>query len=253
MFSGTGDCPRVVLAPTDTKSCYEATFLALYFAEKYQTLVVILLDFFLSNSIKNIDVPEKPDEKYLNANIAPTQEELKDYKRYKITETGISPRTIPGTPGGVFFATGLEHDENGRPNYTDAGHLAMTQKRFNKYNQVLTEAPLPEIADSGKKEYDIGVVSWGSSAGAAHEAVMTAQREGMNAASFSSMMLSPFPEKALAEFGAKCKQILIPELNFSGQFANFASQVLKRPVEKLNFISSRPMASEDILEKMREM
>lgn len=253
LFSGTGDCPRVVLAPTDTKSCYEATVLALYIAEKYQTLVVLLLDFFLSNSIKNIDVPKKPAKKYLNANIAPTASDLKDYKRYKITENGISPRTIPGTPGGIFFSTGLEHDEHGRPNYSDAGHLAMTKKRFNKYHSVLSEAPKPEMVTGEKDEYDIGVISWGSSAGAAHEAVMTARKEGMNAASFSSMMLSPFPESEMVKFSDKCKKILIPELNFSGQFADFAGHILKRPVEKLNFITGRPMASEDILQKMREM
>ena len=250
---GTGDCPRIVLAPTDTKSCYEATVLALYFAEKYQTLVVVLLDFFLSNSIRNINIPEKPSSKYLDANRAPDKNDLKDYQRYKITKNGISPRAIPGTPGGMFFSTGLEHDVYGRPNYSEAGHLKMTQKRFAKFNGVLSEAPAPEISKTDRDEFDIGVISWGSSAGAAHEAVMSAQKEGINASSFSSMMVSPFPEKALIEFADKCKKILIPELNFSGQFANFATQILKRPVERLNFISGRPMASEDILQKMRDM
>ncbi len=250
---GTGDCPRIVLAPTDTKSCYESTVLALYLAEKYQTLVIILLDFFLSNSIKNIDIPKKPTRKYLDANIAPTKKDLKDYQRYKITKTGISPRAIPGTPGGMFFSTGLEHDEYGRPDYTDAGHLKMTKKRFDKLKTVLTEAPAPQCIVSNKKKYDIGVISWGSSAGAAHEAVMTAQKEGINAASFSSIMLSPFPEEDLIAFSKKCRQILIPELNYSGQFADFATHVIQRPVEKLNFITGRPMASEDILQKMREM
>ena len=253
VFGGTGDSPRVVLAPTDTKSCYEATVLALYLAEKYQTLVVLLLDFFLSNSIRNIEIPQKPSLETLNANIAPDKSDLKGYKRYKITENGISPRVIPGTPGGMFFSTGLEHDEYGRPNYSDANHLKMTQKRYNKFHSVLMEAPDPEISAADKKEFDIGVVSWGSSAGAAHEAAMTAQKQGINAASFSSMMISPFPEKALLDFSAKCKKILIPELNFSGQFAGFVTHVLKRPVERLNFITGRPMASEDILEKMREM
>jgi len=250
---GTGDCPRIVLAPTDTKSCYEATVLALYLAEKYQTLVVLLLDFFLSNSIRNIDIPQKPSAKMLDANIAPDKEDLKDYQRYKITETGISPRAVPGTKGGMFFSTGLEHDEYGRPNYDDANHLKMTQKRYKKFNTVLLEAPAPEISVKDKETFDIGVISWGSSAGAAHEAAMTAQKEGINASSFSTMMVSPFPEKDLIEFADKCKKILIPELNFSGQFANFVTHILKRPVERLNFITGRPMASEDILQKMREM
>ncbi|RLB98289.1 MAG: 2-oxoacid:acceptor oxidoreductase subunit alpha [Deltaproteobacteria bacterium] len=250
---GTGDCPRIVLAPTDTKSCYEAMVLALYLAEKYQTLVVLLLDFFLSNSIRNIDIPEKPSLEMLDANIAPNKEDLKDYQRYRITDNGISPRAVPGTKGGMFFSTGLEHDEYGRPNYGDANHLKMTQKRYKKFNRVLLEAPAPEISVTDKKEFDIGVISWGSSAGAAHEAAMTGQRQGINASSFSSMMVSPFPEKALIAFSDKCKKILIPELNFSGQFANFATHILKRPVERLNFITGRPMASEDILQKMREM
>ncbi len=253
VLGGTGDCPRIVLAPTDTKSCYEATVLSLYFAEKYQTLVVLLLDFFLSNSIRNIDIPQKPLPKYLDANIAPDKEDLKDYQRYKITENGISPRTIPGTKDGMFFSTGLEHDELGRPNYSDANHLKMTQKRYKKFNTVLLEAPAPEISAIDKDTFDIGVISWGSSAGAAHEAAMSAQKEGINASSFSSMMISPFPEKKLIEFSDKCKKILIPELNFSGQFANFVTRILKRPVERLNFITGRPMASEDILQKMREM
>ncbi len=250
---GTGDCPRIVLAPTDTKSCYEAIVLALYFAEKYQTLVVVLMDFFLSNSIKNIEIPEKPSLKYLNANIAPDVEELKDYKRYKLTENGISPRAIPGTAGGISFSTGLEHNEYGRPNYSQSCHLEMTQKRFKKFKSVLSEAPAPEISVTGKSEFDIGVISWGSSAGAAHEAVMTANKEGINASSFSSIILSPFPEKEVIRFSDKCKKILIPELNFSGQFANFLAGILKRPVEKLNFITGRPMASEDILQKLRDM
>ena len=250
---GTGDCPRIVLAPIDTKSCYEATVLALYLAEKYQTLVVVLLDFFLSNSIRNIDAPQKPSPDLLDANIAPTREALKNYKRYQITKSGISPRAIPGTPGGIFFSTGLEHDEAGRPDYSEAGHLKMTRKRFRKFNSVLLEAPAPKISITGKDAFDIGVVSWGSSAGSAHEATLSAQKEGINASCFSSLMVSPFPEKALIEFADKCKKILIPELNFSGQFARFATHILKRPVERLNFITGRPMASEDILQKMREM
>lgn len=250
---GTGDCPRVVLAPTDTAACYDATVLGLYLAEKYQTLVVILLDFFLSNSIRNIDIPEKPSKEMLSANIAPAPEELPDYKRYRITENGISPRAIPGTPGGVFFATGLEHDEYGRPDYSDKGHLAMTEKRFRKHAAVLAEAPPPVVAGLEDGGADIGVISWGSSAGAAHEAVFQARKEGISAASFSSMMLSPFPEDDLIAFADGCNRILIPELNYQGQFAAFAAAVLKRPVERLNFITGRPMASEDILAKMREM
>jgi 2-oxoglutarate/2-oxoacid ferredoxin oxidoreductase subunit alpha len=251
-----------VLAPIDTRSCYNATVLALYLAEKYQTLVVLLLDFFLSNSIRNIDLPQKPGPEMLKANIAPDPADLAGYQRYKITDSGISPRTIPGTPDGMCFVTGLEHDEYGRPNYTDKGHTDMSAKRFRKHAGVLAEAPAPVITGlpdrvSGDAAdtpvVDIGVISWGSSAGAAHEAVMTAFDQGMSAAAFSSVMLSPFPEQALLAFVGQCRQILVPELNFRGQFADFVTGIIQRPVKRLNFVTGRPMAAEDIVDKIREM
>ncbi|MFO7750788.1 MAG: 2-oxoacid:acceptor oxidoreductase subunit alpha [Desulfobacteraceae bacterium] len=253
VLGGTGDCPRVVLAPTDTASCYDATVLALYIAEKYQTLVVILLDFFLSNSIRNIDPPEKPSDKMRKANIAPDLSGAEAYHRYAVTESGISPRAIPGMPGGMFFATGLEHNRDGIPDYSGENHLTMTGKRFRKHRNVLAEAPAPEITDFGRESLDIGVISWGSSAGAAKEAVLAAEKKGVSAGCFSTMMLSPFPEAKLAAFAEKCRKILIPELNYTGQFGDFVAKLLGRPVEKFNVLNCRPMASEDILHKMGEM
>ncbi len=249
---GHGDAPRIVLAPVDTTDCYEATALAFYLAEKYQTLVVLLLDFFLSNSIRNIDVPKPINPSFLSANIAPEPDQLNGYQRYRITGSGISPRTIPGTPDGMYFSTGLEHDENGRPAYDSDTHEKMTRKRFVKHGNALDEAP--DVVISGDDgDLDIGVISWGSSAGAAREAVDAARAEGIKAASFSSIMISPFPEEKLKVFADRCNTLLVPELNFTGQFADFIINFLQRPVVKLNFVTGLPMASEDILEKMREL
>lgn len=249
---GHGDSPRIVLAPADTSECYQATVLAFYLAEKYQTLVVLLLDFFLSNSIRNIDEPDSIDSSFLSANVFPDHFTSHTYQRYKITDTGISPRTIPGTPLGMFFSTGLEHDEHGRPAYDSDTHLRMTEKRHRKHANALNEAPEPVITGT-QGTVDIGLISWGSSAGAAKEAVYAAVNEGIKAACFSSMMISPFPVDELKSFAERCRIILVPELNYSGQFADFIINYLQRPVVKLNFVTGLPMASEDILHKMREL
>lgn len=251
MFGGSGDSPRVVIAPSGVEECYQATVLALYIAEKYQTLVIILMDFFLSNSIKNMTIPEPPHEKYLNSNIAP-EEDLEHYQRYKITENGISPRTIPGTPGGMFFSTGLEHDERGKPSYDTITHTMMTEKRFRKHSAILDEAPPPLITGT-EHAADVGVISWGSAAGAAHESVRIACAEGINAAAFSTMFLSPFPEDALRKFCGRCKKLLIPEMNYSGQFAGMISRFMEKPYERLNMVTGLPMASEDIFSKIKEI
>jgi 2-oxoglutarate ferredoxin oxidoreductase subunit alpha len=250
LFGGSGDSPRVVIAPSRVDDCYQSTILALYIAEKYQTLVILLLDFFLSNSIKNMDPPAPPDPKYLNANVAPA--DLSDYKRYLITENGISPRTIPGTPGGMFFSTGLEHDERGKPVYDTRSHTRMTEKRYIKHAEIAKEMPEPRITGC-EGEVDIGVVSWGSAAGAAKEAVDLACKQGIRAACFNSLFISPFPEASLRAFSKRCKAILVPEMNYSGQFANMIARYMERPMERLNMVTGLPMASEDILKKIKEM
>ncbi len=252
MFGGSGDSPRVVIAPSTVAECYEATVLAFHIAEKYQTLVILLLDLFLSNSIKNIDVPQKPEEKFIDSNIAPEEGELEGYRRYRVTDSGISPRAIPGTPGGMFVSTGLEHNERGKPSYDSVTHTTMTEKRYRKHALVLSEAPAP-IITGADEDIDIGVVSWGSSAAAAHEAVRFAGEEGVKAAAFSSMFVSPLHEEELKAFCAKCKRILVPELNYTGQFGDIVARHVCVPVEKLNLVTGLPMASEDILEKIREM
>ncbi len=252
LSGGSGDSPRIVIAPTTVEECYLGVSLALYLAEKYQTLVVVLLDFFLSNSIRNIPMPEPINKKWLKGNIAPTKTELKDYKRFKNTESGISPRAIPGTPGGMFVTTGLEHSEQGKPQYDRETHHQMTRKRFRKIQNAINEAPKPQWRGP-KKDISVGVIAWGSTAGSAQEAVIKAQKEGIKAALMSSMLISPLPADSFRKFSKACQKILVPELNYSGQFANYLAPYLNRPIERLNMVTGLPMSAEDILDKIREM
>jgi len=244
---GTGDSPRVVFAPRDVTDCYKMTVLAFYVAEKYQTPVVILLDFYLSNSIRNIDKPVPPDEAMLSANVFPDDEELDDYQRFKITESGISPRTIPGMAYGMFVDTGLEHNTYGKPVYDGENHLAMTEKRYRKFHTMQAELP-PTVETGTEGEVDIGIISWGSSSGAAEEAVRQAQEKGHRIASFHSSTIYPLPEEALKTFSKRCKTLVVAELNHTGQYANLIAPVINREVHRNTMITGLPMASEDILE-----
>lgn len=249
LAGGSGDSQRIIFAPADIKECYKCACLAFYLAEKFQTLVVVLLDFFLSNSIRNIREPEKPDKKMLNANLAPSQDEIKDYKRFKVTKNGISPRSIPGTAGGMFIATGLEHDEKGKPSYTAETHKKMSDKRYRKLSGVLKEIPHPEWIGP-KKNIKIGILTWGSTAGAAHEATLKAGEMGIRAAFMRPMLISPFPVKQIKEFSDQCEVILVPELNYEGQFAGYIAKYLERPIKRLNMITGLPMSAEDILDEI---
>ena len=102
--------------------------------------------------------------------------ELKDrYRRYEISESGISPRALPGMEGFKFTVTGLEHTEKGTPDYTSGMHTRMSEKRHRKIHGALQDLSLPVEYLAGDK-MDIGVISWGSTTGSALEAVKKSQK-----------------------------------------------------------------------------
>lgn len=251
-LSGAGDSPRIVIAPTSVEDCYDCVSLAFYYAEKYQTAVVVLMDFFLSNSIKNIEAPKPPAAKLLNANVGPSKSEMKDYMRYKMTETGVSPRTLPGTPGGMFTATGLEHTERGKPSYSPKVHSEMTEKRHLKLRTLLKEAPAP-VWYGDKKNVNVGVLTWGSTIGAAREAVDKARALGIRAAVLKTVMMNPLQTDEIAEFVGACEILLAPESNYGGQFATLLGGRLPGRIVRAGQVTGLPYPAEDILEKIVEL
>ena len=252
VHGGTGDSPRVVLAPTSVDECYTCTSLALYLAEKYQTAVILLLDFFLSNSFKNITPPKAPPKYLLSGNVAPRKQDSKGYRRYKITEKGISPRALPGTPGFTYVSTGLEHTEGGKPAYDTLTHEAMTAKRYRKLRAVAAEVPKP-VWYGDRDKVKVGVLSWGSTAGAAVEAAERAREEGIRAAALKTVLMSPLQMEEIEAFVAACEHVIVPELNHTGQFADLLEGRLGGRFVRMNLVTGKPFPAIDILDKIREL
>ncbi|MCP4213579.1 MAG: 2-oxoacid:acceptor oxidoreductase subunit alpha, partial [bacterium] len=132
LYGGAGDCPRVVMAPSNAEECYNGIQLAFDLAEKYQTPVIFLSDLFLSQRIETATIAENIQRDRCTR-IKPTAEELEGYERFSITETGVSPQVVPGEPGAFYTVTGLEHTPKGKPGYEAELHTAMTEKRFRKF------------------------------------------------------------------------------------------------------------------------
>ena len=95
----------------------------------------------------------------------PTETELANYARFKLTESGISPISHPGMPGGNYLAAGIEHNEVGRPTASGEMHARMNEKRFRKFNPLKNRRDLFVV--EGDPDAPIGLVSWGSVAGVA--------------------------------------------------------------------------------------
>jgi len=251
VFGGSGDAQRIVLAPTNVEGCYRCAGMAFEIAEKYQTPVILLIDLYLSNryetvipSAENLFAP-KPRQSLPESNGTP-------YKRYLLTDDGLSPRAIPGDAGHMHTITGLEHDELGRP--SDKLHQKMNAKRHHK---LLSATHFPGLTtckrfgDEGP--VDVGILGWGSTFGEILETMYSAQDEGIRCSAMKVVMLSPLPVDEVLAFMADCKSVLVPELNFEGQFANIVSAATGQAVIRLNRTTGAPMMVEEILAEVRRL
>ena len=251
VFGGSGDAQRIVLAPTNVEGCYRCAGMAFEIAEIYQTPVVILIDLYLSNRYETVIPPDS--ETYApKPRKAPELTDGEAYKRFAFTENHLSPRALPGEPGLMHTITGLEHNELGRPN--DAIHMDMSTKRHEKLKAAVRYPGLNVSKRFGADgPVDVGILGWGSTFGEILETMYQAQAEGISCSAMKVVMLSPLPLESLREYFDDCREILVPELNYEGQFANLVSGALGRPVTRLNYVSGTPMLVADILAEVRRL
>ena len=176
------------------------------------------------------------------------------YRRYALTDSGISPRALPGDAGGMHTITGLEHNELGRPSDQTENHLKMSAKRHEKLQAALDHPDITickRFGDDGP--VDVGILGWGSTFGEILEAMIAARAEGIRCAAMKVVMLSPLPLGPITGFFDDCGEILVPELNYQGQFANLITGALGRPVHRLNRVTGMPMSVDDILDEVRTL
>jgi 2-oxoglutarate ferredoxin oxidoreductase subunit alpha len=221
-------------------------------AERYQTPVIVLTDFFVGNRVENVATPQPSEEDKADWNIRPSDEAKEQYRRYEVTESGISPRAIPGMEGFIFHATGLEHSEKGLPDYTPQNHMKMTVKRHTKISGALADLPYPSEFSRGGK-LDIGVIAWGSTFGSALEAVQAAQTEGLAVGALKIVSIYPYHADTIREFMNRCEEILVPELNYEGQLANLIGHLHRKDLIRLNVVTGVPFSVTRIFEKINEL
>ncbi|MCP5037930.1 MAG: 2-oxoacid:acceptor oxidoreductase subunit alpha [Rhodobacteraceae bacterium] len=251
VFGGSGDAQRIVLAPTNVEGCYRCAGMAFDIAETYQTPVILLIDLYLSNRYETV-IPAKENTFAPKPRKKVSVKKGEAFKRFEMTENFISPRAVPGEAGLMHTATGLEHNELGRPN--DAVHMDMSIKRHEKLKSAVHFPGLNVSKRFGDKgPVDVGILGWGSTFGEILETMYQAQAEGISCSAMKVVMLSPLPLQSLQEFFADCREILVPELNYEGQFANLICGALEKPVTRLSRATGTPMEVQEILAEVRRL
>jgi 2-oxoglutarate/2-oxoacid ferredoxin oxidoreductase subunit alpha len=226
-----GDYPRVIAAPLDIGDCFKVIPEIFNLVDRFQCPGLVLCDLLLSEgrlSVHPDDLNFSPSidrgELITNGNGASSGAATNGgYKRYKFTDSGISPRAIPGVPGHVHTVATDEHQEDGvliSDEFTNPiKRRAMMEKRMRKVSGI--EAAVPPPALWGPRDADVTLIGWGSTKGVIEEACELLNEQGISANQLQIRWLVPLHGDAILEILESSRHTIIVENNYSGQFARY--------------------------------
>lgn len=224
LTAAQGEFPRAVISVRNAEDAFYKTVKALNLADKYQTLVIILTDQYLADS--NVIIPKYDLSKVKIERYVSNGEELingEEYKRYKVTKNGISPRMIPGnSKGQVVLVDSDEHTEESHITEVSDVRNAQMEKRMKKLQLMKTEMEEPEFI--GDENLDILLVGFGSTYGALKDAIEELINEGKKVGALSFGDIYPLPEKDLRKYANKAKKVINVEQNYIGQLGKLITQ-----------------------------
>jgi 2-oxoglutarate ferredoxin oxidoreductase subunit alpha len=244
LSAGHGEFPRVLIAPGDHKEAFYDTVEAFNIAEKYQLPVIVLLDKAMAMSNYTVDLFDLSKTRIDRGKLILS--ETKDYLRYRFTDDGISPRSVPGVKGGLVTIAGDEHDEDGHIFTEDADNrIKMMDKRMRKTSSILKEVPADmKVKFYGKQENKKVIVSWGSAKGP----ILDAMEVVKDVSLLQIRMMEPFPVEEVMKY-LNGKTIIDVEQNYSGQLADLLRE--KTGLEAISRIvkfNGRPIAFEEMVQ-----
>lgn len=243
LYAGHGEFPRILLAPGTIEQCFAHARMAFNLADTFQVPVFLLTDQYLVDSIAT--VAGFGDE--LAAIESGVVETAPGYRRYQLTEDGISPRGIPGHGRGRVCVDSDEHDEWGRiTEDLDGVRVPMADKRLRKYRVMDTAALPPEL--TGDSEYSTLIVGWGSTCGVIREAMDRLSAPGL--AFLFCQQLWPLP-KTVAGYLSRARRLVAVENNQVGQFADLLQRETGFRIEtRILKYSGLPFSVEELVERI---
>ena len=251
-FSAHGDVVRPVLAPVSVADTFGITVEAFNIAEHYQTPVIVLSDQEISQRKETVD-PIDTKAVTIVERRRPTAAELEKYERFKATDSGISPISHPGMPGGNYLASGIEHNERGAPTASGEVHARMNEKRIHKLDPLKHRRDLFVV--EGDAHAPVALVSWGSVAGAAREALELSRREGIQAKLLVPKLVFPVAEEIYADFFRGVQAGLVVEQSHQGQLYRILRMYVSVPagMQPLARSGSNPILPTSIVERLRKI
>ena len=218
-----GEFPRLIVAPKDIADAYETTVDVFNIADKFQVPVLLMSDLLLSEH------PETVDPEVFNCDVKIDRGEVVSewnesqgkFKRFRFTQSGISPRVIPGTPNTAYVSASDEQDEEAilisDMFTTQAVRRKIMEKRGRKIENLLKALPAPVL--EGPADADVTLVCWGSTWGVVKEAAEMLTAQGVKTNFVNIKYIAPFHAKEVSEILGKAKKKISVEVNFTSQMA----------------------------------
>lgn len=217
IFGSHGESQRIVLAPGTAAEAFADAWQAFNLADRYQCPVIIASDLSLAQWKQTVeDLPlgevridrgEIVDREGVEARGTP-------FQRYAFTESGISPRVLPGVAGGQYLATGVEHLPTGKVSEDPRNRALMMQKRARKLE------PLRQASGTlyqGPEDPEVLVVSFGSTVGAVEEAIEALPKAGVRVGHLRVRRIWPLPVEEIRTRVSSAQKVLFVEMNSTSQ------------------------------------
>ncbi len=245
LFAGHGEFPRIIFAPGKTEDIFKLSRKAFNLADKFQVPVIVMTDQYLLDAsflVSSINLSKLKNKKF----IVKTD---KNYKRYKLTKNGISPRGIPGYGQGLVSVDSDEHDEEGHITEDLDFRTEITDKRLRKMDLIKKEIEPPELI--GNKKYRTLVIGWGSTYYGIKEALE--RLDDKNIAFLHYKQLYPLHPDT-REYIEKAGKTIVVENNATGQFARLIRMETGMKIDKsvLKY-NGLPFGVEEIVKKLKKV
>lgn len=233
-WGASGDRGVIALSPSTVRECYDLTIQAVNWSEKYRTPVVLLLDEIIAHMRERVETDDESAAQLIERKRPTGAPE--DFHPYHADADGVCPMAEYGS-GYYSHITGLMHNEDGMPN-NDAPVADKLVRRLS--SKILDDRRNIELYKTYMVEdAEILMISFGCSARACRKAVRMARARGIKVGLLTLITIWPFPSEIVAELSAKCKKVIVAEMNL-GQIVC----EVQRHVEQSKIISATKVNGE---------
>ena len=249
--AGHGEFPRIVYASGDVEDSFYDTGKCFNFADIFQVPVIHILDKFIASSVVTCN---RFDPDLVSIDRGKLLEKIDgDYKRFALSEDGISPRSKLGLENGIFWNTGDESDEYGHITEDPVTRIQMMDKRQTKVEQIISLIPKEDQAVVYGK-LDICIVSWGSPKGPILDAIEMHKQDGYEIGFIDIKLLHPFPTDYIKSLLKDSSIVIDIEANMTGQLASLIKEnLLRDPDYYILKYTGRPMTCTEIFDSLKKI